>query len=158
VISLPPRMSASAGGPPPAPPGGNVRMRFAPPSSFRGPARPPARREVERAAPPPPADPSAYLTKLAVLARELDAAATSGAPLPRLRMLWQRIVEWLEDLRSVGGFDSLGHAVDAQVKRLAVALDDGNAAELRAIASELLAVATGAPVPPKRGGREAFWK
>ncbi|NVB85466.1 MAG: VWA domain-containing protein, partial [Kofleriaceae bacterium] len=77
VISLPPRMSASAGGPPPAPPGGNVRMRFAPPSSFRGPARPPARREAERAAPPPPADPSAYLAKLAVLARELDAAATS---------------------------------------------------------------------------------
>jgi Ca-activated chloride channel homolog len=105
------------------------------------------------------ADASAYLAKLATLARELEAQARGGAAVGALRLLRQRLTEWVEDLRSVGGQDALADAVEHQVKRLSAALANATdlAAEALAVATELAQLADGG-APPRKTGRAEFWK
>lgn len=109
------------------------------------------------AAPEPKPVSSAYHAKLGVLARELEAQGRLSADPTMLRVIRQRLAEWVEDVRSVGGHDALAAAVERLVQRLSAALAGGGAlaAEATAIASELTKLAAGAQ-PPKPS--RAFWK
>lgn len=102
---------------------------------------------------------NAYLAQLAQLAREL-AAHAGGPNVASIRMLRQRLTEWIEDLRSVGGPSSLADAAEKLVQRLAAALAGTDLArEATAIADELATLAGGAPPPePTKKSRLAFWK
>jgi hypothetical protein len=102
---------------------------------------------------------SAHLTKLAGLARELAAQANGSADVTALRRLRERLVEWLEDVRSVGSSARFAAAVERVVQRLsaALALGTGLAAEAGAVATELARLASG-PAPAPTHGRVAFWK
>jgi len=135
---------------PPAPP--------APPMQPMQPAREEAKkREAESAG----ASPSAYLAKLATLARDLEAQARGALERGALRLLRQRLKEWAEDLRSVGGNDALADAVGDQAERLGTALSASGVdltVELQAIANVLASLASGGPLPPRKSGRVAFWK
>ena len=133
-------------------------MSMAPPapaaSAPMAPPPPPAvslpRLERERATEvsDKPAAPDAYLTKLGVLARELEQAKAKT----QLRLLRQRLTEWVEDARSVG-HDELAAQVDALVRRLA---GDPAESEVRAVVAELIRLSTTAAVA--KPGRGAFWK
>lgn len=112
---------------------------------------------------------TAYLAQLAQLARELAAQAAGRCDAAVIRLLRQRLTEWVEDVRSVGGNPALAGAVEAQVLRLSAALaaPPNLVAEATAIAVELAALAAGAPPPetpetPKTPGKKksrlAFWK
>jgi Ca-activated chloride channel family protein len=104
-----------------------------------------------------PAVGAAYLATLGALARELDAQGRGRADVGMLRLLRQRLNEWVEDLRSVGDANDLADAVEHLVQRLSAALAGANvAAEAIAVAAELAKLAAGA-TPPKKPGR-AFWK
>jgi hypothetical protein len=96
--------------------------------------------------------------QLATLARELEAQAAGRGDPAAIRLLRQRLTEWVEDMRSVGGSDELAGAVEALVKRLSVALaaPANLVADAIAIAGELAALAAGAP--PKKASRLAVWK
>jgi hypothetical protein len=147
----PPRPTEAAPFPPPPP------ARSAPPTPGYS-ARPslPVDRLLRKEEAP---DASAYLAKLAAFARELDVLARSAASASAgpLRLLRQRLTEWVEDLRSVGGHDALAAAVDAQVQKLSAALGAGATQDLLAIATELARLADGG-APPRKTGREGFWK
>jgi hypothetical protein len=87
------------------------------------------------------------------------AEARGAANLGKLRMLRQRLREWIEDLRSVGGFDALAGAVEQLALKLDSALASADVAtQVAAVATDLAALAAGAPVPPRASGRPAFWK
>lgn len=107
-----------------------------------------------------PVSSDAYRALLEGLAREL-AAALQPIDAPVVRRVRQRLVEWIEDVRSVGGLDALADAVDALVKRLSSALAGGAvlADEVRAIADALAELAAGEPpAPAPKKSRLAFWK
>jgi Ca-activated chloride channel family protein len=153
--------------PPAMPRGGAPRlggaMPPAPAAAPKGAARRPAdiddripAPELESEAKPTSAA-SAYHAKLGTLARELDAQGRLSADAAMLRVIRQRLAEWVEDVRSVGGYDALASAVERLVQRLASALAGGGAlaTEARAIAAELTKLAAGAQ-PPKPS--RAFWK
>jgi hypothetical protein len=118
-----------------------------------------AEAEVKKEAPDDKSIGNAYLLQLAQLAREL-AAHAAGPNVASIRMLRQRLTEWIEDLRSVGAQSALADAVEKLVQRLAAALagtDLGR--EATAIADELATLAGGAPPPePAKKSRLAFWK
>ncbi len=103
------------------------------------------------------ANASPYLTTLGSLARELEAQARGRVDTSAIRLLRQRLTEWVEDLRSVGTAADLATAVESLVQRLsaALALSSDLATETLAIATELAQLASGA-TPPKAG--RAFWK
>lgn len=105
------------------------------------------------------ADVSPYLAKLATFGRDLEALARDGAELGALRLLRQRLTEWVEDLRSVGGHDALADAVEHEVKRLSASLAGAidRASEVLAVATELRRLAAGG-APPRKAGRAEFWK
>lgn len=145
---------SSAGGPPPSPSYAPRMSPMSPPAQESAKAAKDSRDEGGVA-------PSAYLASLAALARELDARARGSADVAMLRILRQRLVEWIEDLRSVGTHDALASAVDELARRLGAALAAGASLEatVTAIAGELAALAAGAPPPaPRPGSRLAFWK
>jgi Ca-activated chloride channel family protein len=146
--SIEPRDALSAPPPPPAAP-------MAAPSGRPPPPRPSeaAPSSVIQAT----ADATAYLAKLGVLARELEHHATLGSPASVIRLVRQRLTEWVEDLRSVGGHDALAAAVEQLVQRLSAVLASSTdlPTQVAAIATELGRIAGGAP-PPKQG--RAFWK
>jgi len=167
--------SARPGGSMPPPAGGS--MPPPPPSAV--PAAPSERRTMisspaagGRSAPPRPTEAApmgdapvtiastAYLVQLATLARELAAQAAGRGDPAAIRLLRQRLTEWIEDVRSVGGSGDLAAAVEALVKRLSAALaaPANLSAEAQAITGELAALAAGAPPPAKPPGRAAFWK
>ncbi|MEO8698730.1 MAG: VIT domain-containing protein [Kofleriaceae bacterium] len=102
---------------------------------------------------------SPYLVKLAALARELEAQGRGRADGAAIRLLRQRLTEWVEDLRSVGGQQELAAAVEQLVQRLsaALALATDLATEAVAVAAELARLAAGQS-PPRSKGRVAFWK
>jgi Ca-activated chloride channel family protein len=106
---------------------------------------------------------AAHVRRLAALAVELEAQVAGGCDGAAIRLVRQRLIEWTEDLRSVGGGRELADAVEALVRRLsdALAAPMNLAAELTAIADELARLATGA-MPPDVGGakpgRPPFWK
>ncbi|HEU0034814.1 MAG TPA: VIT domain-containing protein [Kofleriaceae bacterium] len=107
------------------------------------------------------AAPNAYLVKLGTLARELEAQLRGTPDAVAIRLVRQRLVEWIEDLRSVGGQAELADAVERLVQRLSAALvlTTDATTELRAIAAELQQLASGSlPPPPRKQGRVAFWK
>jgi hypothetical protein len=107
---------------------------------------------------PPASNP--YLEQLGKLARELESLAPGTPNRSAMRMLRQRLTEWVEDLRSTGNSGDLAAAVEALVTRLtsAIAAPDF-ATEALAIARELAALAGGAPPPPApKKSRAAFWK
>ncbi|MBA3462565.1 MAG: VWA domain-containing protein, partial [Deltaproteobacteria bacterium] len=96
-----PPMPSMPGAPPPPPahsPPASKSMA-APPSP--GPARR-SKGEEDRSASKDaaPVSSHAYLAALSALAKELDAQARAGAASPPLRLLKQRLVEWIEDVRS----------------------------------------------------------
>jgi Ca-activated chloride channel family protein len=104
---------------------------------------------------------TAYLVQLATLARELEAQATGRADAAAMRLLRQRLTEWVEDVRSVGANHELADAVEELVKRLSAALaaPANLVADATAIAFELAALAAGAAPPPAtKKSRLAFWK
>lgn len=126
-------------------------------------AKRPARREEpmlesERAV-ATPID-AAYLASLATLARELDAQGRGRVDAAAIRVLRQRLTEWVEDVRSVGTSDELATIVERLVQRLSAALTAGTAvaAEAIAIAAELVTLAAGGSPTPTKGSRVAFWK
>ena len=137
-----------------------------PPLAMRPPPRAPGgmmRRAPMEASPKNIVDKStvpagAYLVQLATLARELDAQAKGRVDVVAIRLLRQRLTEWVEDVRSVGGHDELAAAVDVLAKRLSAALASAThlAAEAAAVATELGKLANGEP--PPRKNRVAFWK
>jgi Ca-activated chloride channel family protein len=143
-----------------APAESSARSRPAPAAGPGRPSSPPpaypredrARREVA-------ADAGAYLLSLAQLARDLDAQANGSLGMGAVRLVRERLRQWVEDLRSVGGHEELAHAVADQVQRLGAALSSPSFAdEVRAIAGVLANIAHGAPLPPKKSGRATFWK
>lgn len=98
----------------------------------------------------------AYLVQLGQLARELEAHA-KGPNAAAIRVVRQRLTEWVEDLRSVGTHGDLAKAVEQLVARLTAALGGTDVAtEVADIAKELAQLAGGAPPPTK--SRLAFWK
>jgi len=106
---------------------------------------------------------SAYLAQLGALARELANRGAQPADSGAIRLLRQRLTQWIEDVRSVGGLEPLAAAVEALIQRLSEAL--AAPAELprtvTAIAQALLALSTGTPpTPPAATSRSrwAFWK
>ena len=150
-IAPPGGYNAGPSSTPPAPPAASSRRYSTPPK---------AKREVDRNASfEGGADASAYLAKLQTLARELEAEARGAASLGKLRMLRQRLREWVEDLRSVGGFDALAEAVDQLTQKLGDALAAADiATQVAAVATQIAVLAAGGPVPPRPSGRPAFWK
>jgi Ca-activated chloride channel family protein len=125
--------------------------------SIGAPADAPARARAGAAAPAL----SAYHVQLATLARELDAQGRGRADAAAIRVLRQRLTEWCEDLRSVGGKEDLASAVEQLVQRLSAALAAATnlAGETIAVAAELTRLANGAPPPPApKKSRAAFWK
>jgi Ca-activated chloride channel family protein len=107
----------------------------------------------------PPETHMAYRSQLAHHAAELTALAAAGTTAPdRVRGLRLRLIQWVEDLRSVGGSRDLASAVEALIVRLSAALAAPvmRLDEVAAVADGLALLATGAqPAPP---GRPAFWK
>ena len=103
-----------------------------------------------------------YLRQLAQLAVELEAQARRAPDVRALRLVRQRLTQWVEDVRSAGGLGDLANAVDALVRRLSAALAGSTlAGDAVAIAAELAALAGGASPPeqPARTtGRVDFWK
>jgi Ca-activated chloride channel homolog len=154
-----PLFDAAQPPPPPRPTATPGPASYAPP-----PARFASRRESPRddamgAAPVIGND--AYLAQLGELARGLEGEATGRVDVAAIRRLRQRLVQWIEDVRSVGGNDDLASAVEALVERLVAALaaQATLAAEAAEIAGELAKLAAGAPPPPpKQKSRLAFWK
>ncbi len=93
----------------------------------------------------PPIDATVYLATLGELGRELAAVTTALA----LKLVRQRIQQWVEDVLSVGGHEALANAVKAQLARLTLET-------CTAVAGELATVAGGVvPAAPKGRG---FWK
>ena len=123
-------------------------------SSMQAPPSPPMGVQLSKAKREDDArvEPAAYLAKLAELARELEAKIGT----PAIRLVRQRLVEWIEDVRSVGTDDTLATAVEQLVTRLSAALATSRDTEIREIAAELARLATGATPPAP--GRVAFWK
>jgi hypothetical protein len=103
-----------------------------------------------------------YVRRLAALALDVEAQIAGGCDAAAVRLVRQRLTEWIEDLRSVGGSRELAEAVEALVRRLsdALAAPMTIAAELAAIADALAKLSTGAQ-PPDAGpksSRPPFWK
>ena len=147
-----PKRAAGAASVPtrPAPP---KSAAYAQPAAYTQPVKGGA--DGESATGSAPVTSAAYRTSLAQLADEL--AKVSGAV--ALKMIRQRLTEWVEDVRSIG-FDALAREVDALVARLAGAPD---AAVVGEVAAELAKIAqrddggSGA-TRPKGLSRLAFWK
>jgi Ca-activated chloride channel family protein len=182
IYASAPPINAATGAPPSAParapfasPPGLDRLRGQAERRSGGTAPPPAKQQVAKSknvamreqAPrePEPAAAAqaidgAYLVHLATLARELDAQARGRTDQATIRVLRQRLTEWVEDVRSVGGNDELATAVERLVRRLSAALAAGTAlvAEAIAIARELATLAGGGSPTPTKGSRVAFWK
>jgi len=154
-------------------PGGSSR----PSASLPAPV---ARRSARPASPAPDesaggSDPGgvsvrAYLVQLASLARELADGAAHPAALRRVR---QRLAQWIEDVRSVGGHEPLAIVVEGLLRRLSEALAAPKLlnAAVTAIAQELQVMSTAPtpptseptppatePTPPSARSRWAFWK
>ncbi len=132
----------------------DAKMKVAGPQRRR-----PSRDLGEASISPPEREPAmpvtpAQLARLAELARELEAADAT-----KLRLVLQRLTEWVEDARSVGSGGELADLVEHHVKSLqaALALGQDVANEVRAVATELAKLGGGAPPPPKKS-RLAFWK
>jgi hypothetical protein len=150
IISLPPRIKISERDPGTPTPSSAIRGRFASPAEMmrtRGaskklPVSPPRGGKVQVTRQEAPVDPSAYYVALAELAKELLATTD----VTQLRLIRQRLVEWVEDLKSVGGHDELARAVETLARQLP--------ANPGVVAAALEQLAKNG----RAGGRVAFWK
>ena len=102
-----------------------------------------------------------YRTHLAYYASELTALASAGgAAVDRIRAVRMRLVQWVEDLRSVGGPRDLASALEELIEQLTAALAQPATLSdaVTAVADELarLSIDETPATPP--GGRPAFWK
>jgi Ca-activated chloride channel homolog len=148
--------------PPPAPEKMRARLPGLPPQP--GPQPGAAGSKAEGGSEVSAAVSAAHVRRLAALAVDVEAQVAGGCDAAAIRLVRQRLTQWIEDLRSVGGSRELADAVEALVQRLsdALAAPMNLAAELKAIADELARLATGAPpssgagVPGQR--RPPFWK
>jgi Ca-activated chloride channel family protein len=101
-----------------------------------------------------------YRSQLVHYTVELTALAAAGTAAPdRVRGVRLRLIQWVEDLRSVGGSRDLASAVEELIARLSAALAAPATLldEVAAVADDLAILATG-KVPPPPPGRPAFWK
>ena len=156
AASMPAAPAPPAGSPPPPPP-----PRPGPARSVMGNAPQPGAPQVTGSAPPPPALSEAFRTRLAALATALAAQGRGGFASAPIRLLRLRLVEWVEDVRSVGGHDAIAAAVEALVAQVTAAIAGGQAAAVLAVAEALAALGAGASPPPGEApptGRVAFWK
>jgi hypothetical protein len=113
-------------------------------------------------------DASAFLLQLAAFGRELHTQATTRCDHAVIRVVRQRLLEWIEDVRSVGGLEPLAVAVEVQVTRLSTALAartaDALVAETARVAGELAMIAasrgplSGPSPTATTKPRGAFWK
>jgi Ca-activated chloride channel family protein len=164
--SAPPLVASASPSPASAPDAADFNRRIMPLSAPVGHSPQPGRRRQESQATPrdsdsPAASNAAYLVQLATLARELAAQANGPGDAGAVRLLRQRLTQWAEDMRSVGGGHDLIGAVEELITRLSAALaaPASLTAEAAAIAAALAALAAGAPPPPaKKRSRLAFWK
>ncbi len=127
-----------------------------------------APRDDEEAAAPPPstvATSTPYHGRVRLIAASLETAGARGDR-GALDLAVARLAELVEDLRSIGGFDELAHALDGVLAGLRGALTGGPSApvDTRAAVEALRRIASGATGPggagpdrPARSGR-AFWK
>jgi hypothetical protein len=102
-----------------------------------------------------------YARQLPAFAVTLENLANGAIDPGQVRLLRQRLDQWVEDLCNAGGHGPLTIAVQALVERLTRALAEPNTlrAEIAAVAEELARLATSAPPPPvKKKSRLAFWK
>ena len=103
-----------------------------------------------------------YWQRLRLIVDDLAAALTAAAPATAAQLPVARLVELVEDARSVGQ-DELVAALTPLVARLQAALGDAQvAARLAEVVAALRALTPGTPAPaptttPTRGGR-SFWK
>ena len=65
---------------------------------------------------------AAHTRRLTALANELGVLVAGSYDLAVLRQLRQRLTQWIEDVRSVGGERRLTDAVEALMQRLSAAL------------------------------------
>lgn len=171
----PPRMP---GGGPPLPQGGSPPPPSSPPTvgrpsqmSSHAPPPPPRQRlemfdddslDMGSAAPNSGAAPDAYLAQLAQLGQELATQARGRLDAAAIRVLRQRLTEWIEDVRSVGHASPVAARVEVLVQQLTAQLAAPLvAAQVLAIALELENLAKGGtpPVtPPAPTSRGSFWK
>ena len=113
----------------------------------------------------------AHTRRLTELATELRVLATGSCDPVLLRRLRQRLTQWIEDVRSVGGERQLISAVEALVQRLSAALIALATPEIQAVATELMQLVTGAARPTSPASteeapnntapgpaRSSFWK
>jgi Ca-activated chloride channel family protein len=145
--------------PRPAPVAPSSNSPTTPPPSYRPPPANYAPMPQKAAKDERAEEPTAYLTSLGQLARELEAQARGSGDVTAMRLVRERLRQWIEDLRSVGAQDALATAVEKLVRRLSDALAAGTnvAAEALAVATELAQLAHGTTTPPSKG-RVAFWK
>jgi Ca-activated chloride channel family protein len=152
----PPRQAPQA---PPAPPAQAPTsiLGYAAPSSPSRFHTSTLRSEPPAEAEPEPIVPTAHREQLAQLARELEALAMQPLDVNAVRRLRERLREWLEDVRSIGG-DKLADAVVPIIARLSAALAAHGDLEAiaRTVANELTAVAR--DEQPSGKPRAAFWK
>ena len=101
-----------------------------------------------------------YVRQLAVFAVDLSREAGGRCDPTAIRRTRQRLTQWIEDLRSVGGDAELIRAVEELVARLSAALSAPTdlAAEVTAVSEVLAQLSTAASSPGKKPGRPAFWK
>ena len=170
--------SAPAGGPPAS----MKRPPSAPaPAPAPASASAPARARKAEASPPPPQSPAAskmvmraaaphqagtapegpseaFLTRLTALATALAAQGRGANDAAAIRLIRMRLLEWIEDVRSVGGQEAIAGAVEALVAQVTAAVASGEVSAVLAAADALanLGAVTPAAAPPT--GRVAFWK
>ena len=115
---------------------------------------------------------AAHTRRLTALANELGVLVAGSYDLAVLRQLRQRLTQWIEDVRSVGGERRLTDAVEALMQRLSAALagPTNRTTKIQAIATELMHLVTGATSasPPStdeapsnetpKPARPSFWK
>jgi Ca-activated chloride channel family protein len=120
-----------------------------------------------RSAVPPMASSGAHTRRLAALTTELRGLAAGSCDPVRVRQLRQRLLQWIEDVRSVGGEQRLAVAVEVLMHRLTAALAGPSSlvAEVSAIVATLGQLVTGSlgAVPSNLDAgagpaRSSFWK
>jgi len=103
---------------------------------------------------------TAYRRQLTSLAAELERHA-SRDEVRAMRLVQQRLEQWVEDARSTGGLDLLVAAVEAQIAMLRAAITEPaqRPSRVAAIVRQLAALVTANDEPPATAPpRPAFWK
>ena len=132
------------------------RAEAAPEAKLAAPAKP-------KGSPPTTADATAqrYWQRLRLIVDDLAAALTAAAPATAAQLPVARLLELVEDARSVG-LDALVAALTPLVTRLQAALADAQvAARLAEVVTALRALSptsTPTPTPPPARTGRSFWK